>query len=231
MLQVFRATKEPRVLQRDSGNKNSNGRTDMRTIKTITGVLAATGLLFAASSQAAVIMPGFNPDATACDFEDPGQNCWEVSPDGNADEPSLEDLANFVGVDPETVSLLFKQDVGGSESGSFGGSYSATFNNSPTDPAESDITYTGGDSISCGTCFLWVKDGNHDPYLYIFDISWWDGVEDLLLRNFWPTQGAISNVGIFGAEGGEIKVPEPGTLALLGMAVLGLGLVRRRRLA
>ena len=43
------------------------------------------------------------------------------------------------------------------------------------------------------------------------------------------TGGGLSNIKLWGRDTPDITVPEPGTLGLLGVAALGLGLVRRRK--
>jgi hypothetical protein len=78
-----------------------------------------------------------------------------------------------------------------------------------------------------GANWLVVKDGNQDPSWYLFDISSWDGLEDIQLLNFWPAQGAISHISIFG--NGGTSVPEPASLALFGIGLFGLGLVARKK--
>jgi hypothetical protein len=135
---------------------------------------------------------------------------------------------------PGTVTELYKAEVSGGESGPFAGSYSTTFANTPTDPADATITYTGGTAISCSgagskSCFLGVKDGNANPTYYVFDISDWDGTSSIVMTGFWPDQGAISNVSIWGTDGK--KVPEPASLALVGLGLLAVGVARRRRSA
>ena len=140
----------------------------------------------------------------------------------------------------------YKQNVGGGESGALAGSYNTTFANSPTDPAEFTITYTGG--ITAGVItYLLVKDGNQTPAWYLYQLNGtgglgWTGTDTIFGSNFWPDQGAVSHVSLYGptgtgpgpgpGPGGGPVVPEPASLLLLGS---GLGAaawrVRRRRQA
>lgn len=109
------------------------------------------------------------------------------------------------------------------EGGSFAGSYTTTFDNEPNDPSEGLIDYIGGSSISGGSIYLYVKDGNHSPAFYIFDISGWNGTDDIVLDDFWPQSGAISHVSILTTPG--TNVPDGGaTIALLGLAFCGVAL-------
>jgi hypothetical protein len=128
-------------------------------------------------------------------------------------------------VELPSLSLLYKAEVGGGEEGPFAASYQTTFTNSSSDPENAFIQYVGGPSIGCMECYLVVKDGNHQPAQYFFDLSGWNGTQDLDLTKFWPQGGAISNVAIWGSPK---QVPEPGTLLLLGTSG-ALALLRRRR--
>jgi hypothetical protein len=150
----------------------------------------------------------------------PGDADYSGSIPGN---PDAGDVSSIVGV---TVDLYYKKDVDTSaEEGPFEFSYDITYSNAPDDPEDALIEYTGGSSISCPECFLLVKDGNQDPIWYIFDIGTWNGTDDIMLDGFWPAQGAISHVSIFGSA----AVPVPAAVWLFGSGLLGLvGLARRR---
>lgn len=123
--------------------------------------------------------------------------------------------------------LLYKANAGSpvTESGSYASSYETTFN--PTDdPEDATIWFiTGFPAIVCPSCYLVVKDGNHEPAQYLFDISLWNGTDTIELQGFWPKKGAISNVAIWGAR----AVPEPSSLLLVGIGAFGLAFGLRRR--
>ena len=126
-------------------------------------------------------------------------------------------------------TLAYKQNVGGSEEGLFASSYSTAFFNTPSDPADATISYISGPKITAQDIYLLVKDGNHNPTGYLFDISSWNGWENLVLTKFWPAQGAISHVSIYTRGNAPAPVPDGGaTLMLLGIGLSGLAAVRRR---
>lgn len=122
----------------------------------------------------------------------------------------------------DLTSELYKSDVGEDDSGPYAGDYDTVYDNTPEDPMDATISSVNGRNIS-DPHWLLVKDGNATPIWYLYDISGWDGSSDITLTNFWPTNGAISHVSIYGG------VPEPGTLALFGIALAGFGLARRRK--
>jgi len=68
-----------------------------------------------------------------------------------------------------------------------------------------------------------VKDGNQVPIWYVYNLSdSWDGVMDLNLTGFWPNQGAISHVSIFGTFD-NVPGPAPLILMSIGLLVISLG--------
>ena len=127
-----------------------------------------------------------------------------------------------------TAVELYKQNVGGSEVGLLASSYTTTFN-SPSDPSGGTITYDGGPIVT--DAFLLVKDGNQEPAWYLFDLTGtcplldWDGMETLELSGFWPGNGAISHVSLYGTQG----VPEPTTMLLLGTGLVFLAGFGRKK--
>jgi len=164
----------------------------------------------------------------------PGMETWTSLSTSNLGQAAVEAI---VGVSP--LGLVYKQDEGGFESGNGAGYYTTTFSyESIGDASGATISWDGGMKISCGDCFLIVKDGNHSqnppPYpQYIFDISGWNGTDTITLSGFWPGPGAISNVAIWNNayDGGGSLVPEADTYAML-LAGLGLvGFAARRKLA
>lgn len=139
-------------------------------------------------------------------------------------------LTNAPGSEDDLV-LYYKADVGGSDSGTFAASYLTTFANTATDPEDALIQYISGASIDCPECYLAIKDGNQNPSYYFYDLAAWDGTETISLQDFWPQQGAISHISIWGREdggGGQQEIPEPATLALVGLGLLAAGSLRRR---
>lgn len=143
--------------------------------------------------------------------------------------PKADDIEDIVG--SGDLFELYKQEVGDTaDTGPFASSYQTTFYNTPTDPADATITFVSGSYITGDPLYLLVKDGAaHDPVWYIFNLNFlngtaWDGIENLNLEGFWPSQGAISHVTIFGPT----AVPEPTTLLLLGSGLVALCLVSRK---
>jgi hypothetical protein len=152
---------------------------------------------------------------------------WEI---GDEQNPDAGDVATITGSGP--LSELYKQDVGGPESGDFASSYTTSFSNTETDPQDALIVHDGGPSVTGPPLFLLVKDGDQDPRWYIFDLLKdeldWNGTDDLELTGFWPNQGSISHVSIYGSEG-QVPIPEPNTVVLVSLGLFGLAALGRKR--
>ncbi len=128
-----------------------------------------------------------------------------------------------------TSTEMYKQNVGGPEVGPLAADYVTTFFNSPLDPADAKISLASGGTPYTGATHFLVKDGNQNPAWYLFAITW-DGVMDINAIGFWPQQGAISHVTIYGGPGDpNITIPEPTSMILAGLGICGLPLIARRR--
>jgi hypothetical protein len=144
----------------------------------------------------------------------------------SGNQTSNADILTFLASQGYDLNSLYKDNVGGVEEGDFAGSYDTTYFNEPLDPQDFLIVYTGGPVIGA-PAYLLVKDGNAEPAWYFFDLTalGWTGTEDISGTGFWPDQGAVSHVEIFGER---TTVPDGGSMAiLLGMALVGLAGVRR----
>lgn len=123
---------------------------------------------------------------------------------------------------------LYKQDAGGGESGVLAPDYSTSFND---DLSGGTISWDGPNYIT-GPAYLLVKDGKQVPAWYLFDLkdtSNWDGMETLELSGFWPGNGSISHVSLWGYT--YTAIPEPASMAVWGIfATVGtMGAAWRRR--
>ena len=181
-----------------------------RTINKASLVVLVAGVLLCLQTQSA--------DAINID---PSNADWQGSDPNNPDADDVETITGFGG----DLTELYKDEVGGVESGPFLGSYSTTYANSSTEPEDFTISYGVGDVITDAVKYLVVKDGNHNPIWYIFDITSWNGKADIVGTDFWPKKGNVSHVTIYGGAKG---VPDGGaTFALLGISLMGLHRVQR----
>ena len=147
-----------------------------------------------------------------------------TTPQWTGNENNTPDILNAIDDLGITLGdMLYKSSVGGGEEGPLASSYQTTFLNTPTDPSGALITWQGPYIVD--DAFLLVKDGSQTPAWYLFNLASWDGMDTLVLSGFWPNQGAISNVSLYGTA----AVPEPGTMLLLGVGLIGVAGARRFR--
>jgi hypothetical protein len=169
-------------------------------------------------------------------------DCANDNTAASSEEPDVEACAAGLYDPNPDLTLLYKNDAGGGDSGSFASSYQTTISTNGTDATAQDalIEYLSGLSITCPICFLAIKDGGvASPNYLIFDISNWNGIEDILLQGFYPGNGSISHVSIWGDLSGggggapSTLIPEPASLLLLGtgLSVMAAKVRNRRKQA
>lgn len=145
---------------------------------------------------------------------------------------AVEPLVESAGCADAQATQLYKSNQGGADDGSFLNSYNTEYFLAADDPSAATISHIiGTPAINCldFSCFLAVKDGNANPAIYAFEIFDWDGLSDIVLVDFWPGSGAISNVSIWSsADVPNSQIPEPGSLALVGLAFVGAAFAQRR---
>lgn len=197
-----------------------------QTAHAATVILDPTGLGIVAPPDGTTSPGGWVYRGTTCSACAPvGVTVYLANGSGT---PSQADINEITGA---TLTQLYKYDIDSdTESGAFASSYTTTYFNSPDDPSEALIKYDSAPAINSAIKWLEVKDGNHDPIVYLFDISVWAGVMDISMLKFWPDNGAISHVAIYGSTS---VVPVPAALPLFGSGLVILGFMgwRRRRKA
>lgn len=185
-----------------------------------TAVITTAFMMASTASHALLLQPG------NADYD--GNAATGPYGPSNCEADCINDLfgTSFVG----NEGLLYKAEYdGGIEEGSFTGSYNMSWTLDDGEPSGGTLSWVmDTDFIVCGECYVAVKDGQIDPRYYFYDISaLWDGQEDLVFSNFWIGSGAISHISIWG--GSAVEVPEPGTLGLLGLGLMGLAYSRKRK--
>ena len=177
-------------------------------------LLAVAVILLGVSYQAEATAISLNPSLAAC-ASPAVPACLALSGPETSNSAITTIIDNLLGVDE-----IYKANPGaGLDEGTAASWYTSSISDSG-----GTITWNGGNYIGGSPIYFLVKDGNHNPAWYLYDISNWGGKDTITFSNFWPAQGGISHVAIFGGFG----VPDGGSVVmLLGAALMGLAGLRR----
>jgi hypothetical protein len=213
----------------------------MRTPATLVlGALASLGLASVsatASAAALTCITGENAvtvnSASACAVT-PGQNDQQV------DENTL--IFNPGNLGPYSWTYLDKDNRDGdvlldNEGNAIAGAMENWFTGGITDPGSQlngtfSINVAQYANLGFNTFLLYIKPGRDGAYFLLDGTvvnGFLTGTWQLANINPPPPGNAISHMSLYGRYVDDNKVPEPGSLALLGLGLAGLGLVRRKR--
>jgi hypothetical protein len=220
-----------------SGGELLKSATLLFIMKSSIFLAAALAIGAATQAHAILITPVAHNGTTVWTGGNPGLNTGNFNPN-----------AAYISGITGTAGLieLYKSDVNNGspvESGNatFVSAFQTTFSNSSSDPQNALIDFVGPNGISATPAYLLIKDGNHSPYWYVYNLTafGWDGVSDIDIQGFWPGSGAISHVSLYGNTT-VTKIPPPNTpgvpdggstVALLGLGLAALAFIRRKLLA
>ena len=192
--------------------------------RALIAAVIASGL--ALQAQAATI--SLTPTLGSC----PAPPCLVLSGAGSQNDANIAVAAALgISVSDFRDLLLYKSTQSdASEAGSWAPYYGTSYVGSPH--AYAKISWIGepGPFLTADPVYAYIKDGELDPGWYFFNITGWDGQDDIEFSGFYGgKQGKISHVSIYGTEG-QYDVPDAGSAALLlGIALAGMAGFRRMR--
>jgi len=210
----------------------------MRINNTLLGALGAAGLALGLASAPAYAFP-INPQTCGQWQVDPALSC-ENAPAGDVID-GAGDIDTLYPRAPDTWQYIDKDDelvgdtppAAGWTEDDF---YLTDADGNPFDPGNdtSGFFYVSDAILAAfSELVLVMKGGNDEPRWAAFLLDIDNLVADSGYNSGkWLSRQGLSHATLYGIEGDdEQTVPEPGSLALLGLGLAGLGMARRRKAA
>jgi len=209
----------------------------MRINNTLLGALGAAGLALGLASAPAYAFP-INPQTCGQWQVDPALSC-ENAPAGDVID-GAGDIDTLYPRAPDTWQYIDKDDelvgdtppAAGWTEDDF---YLTDADGNPFDPGNdtSGFFYVSDAILAAfSELVLVMKGGNDEPRWAAFLLDIDNLVADSGYNSGkWLSRQGLSHATLYGIEGDEQSVPEPGSLALLGLGLAGLGMARRRKAA
>ena len=210
----------------------------MRINSTLLGALGAAGLALGLASAPAYAFP-INPQTCGQWQVDPALSC-ENAPAGDVID-GAGDIDTLYPRAPDTWQYIDKDDelvgdtppAAGWTEDDF---YLTDADGNPFDPGNdtSGFFYVSDAILAAfSELVLVMKGGNDEPRWAAFLLDIDNLVADSGYNSGkWLSRQGLSHATLYGIEGDdEQTVPEPGSLALLGLGLAGLGMARRRKAA
>jgi hypothetical protein len=196
----------------------------MRNFQTAIAALGAAGLLALSPMPASALTCGtFSADPALSCQGGPDQT------DSAADVGTLYPPSNWSFIDKDEALV---DDPGATPPWGEGDFYLTDAEGNPFDPGNdtSGFFYISNSLLAAfDEIVLVLKGGNQDPRwaAFLVDIANLASVNGYG-QGTWATRQGLSHATLY-ARGDGNQVPEPGTLALLGLGLAGLGMARRRK--